>query len=145
MTPEFLPDLATRLVPALQPEPEQHWEGTLKGDRGASRDRTVSVAARIVFWAGTMEGQGAASDFPAGAPADARRFQLSGDRNGEAVRFSLWFADPDIARTPFECVAVLNEDADELEGAWSFGCFYPQTCGCGGGGGTLRLWRVTED
>jgi hypothetical protein len=100
----------------------------------------VFLTARIAIHPAILAGEGTAPEFPRNRAPGA--FSLTGSASGSAIRFSLWFSDAEIGRTPFDCEGALDGDERHMRGVWSFDCFSPDTCGCSGGGGSFHLWRV---
>jgi hypothetical protein len=134
------PGLRDLLELEVETAPEHRWEGRLSGEQGAARTHSVFVTARIAIRPAMLAGEGTAPEFPRSRAPGV--FSLTGSASSAAVRFSLWFADAEIGRTPFDFDGTLDADERNMRGAWSFDCFYPDACGCGGGGGTFHLWRV---
>jgi hypothetical protein len=137
---------ARTAVPGLQVDinaaPRGHWEGHLVGLRGASADCKVFVQAEISFTADIVDGEGRAPGFGSSRKRSASRFAIAGRCVRSEVDIQLWFEDADFARTPFACAGRLSHDERVIEGEWSFDCLYPDTCNCGGGGGTFELHKV---
>ncbi|NJO55637.1 MAG: hypothetical protein HC834_03930 [Rhodospirillales bacterium] len=126
-------------VPALGPE--HVWEGALDGASGSASSWTLKVRAHIAFHGGLIEGTGRMETPPA-VDGAVDTFGLVGTRDGDGVAFALWFDTPAISHVPIETTGRLSADGRTMTGDWTIGCFYPDTCGCTGGGGTYRLERV---
>lgn len=133
------------LEPLLQQKieiaPERTWEGKMLGVSGSSRRANIGLKASLGFHGGLVEGRGRTPDFPSRTP-NGSGFEVTGTVFNGAVQFDVWFDAPIARRTPFVCTGTINDDMTVIEARFSVDCFSPNTCGCGGGTGTLQLKRV---
>jgi hypothetical protein len=121
---------------------EHHWEGTFTGNSGAAAGKSFRMIAHMAFHGTLIEGRGALSAGDVSLPDAQLEATLSGTLEDGTVRLEMWWSHPDTLREAFHCDGVLAVDQRVIEGSWSVACFYPDTCGCGGSGGTFRLVRV---
>lgn len=138
MTPSA-PTTDTAPETAALGTPDYHWEGPFDITRGDVDDSFI-LRAMIGFHGDLVEGSG---DIHLANSEAMGEVSLTGDRNGGALRFSLWFTDVE-ARAPVECSGELSLDEQRITGDWSFECLDPENCGCGGGAGTFTLDRVRD-
>lgn len=131
------------VITDLKAEPEQHWEGVLKGEHGSAKTGRVEVKARLRFQNAVLDGRGVTHTFPTRLRGQPCEFDVSGVIEGDGdLAFQLWFIEPEIGHVPFELEGALSSNGARMTGAWTCACFYPDRCGCGGGGGSFRLKKV---
>jgi hypothetical protein len=128
-------------TPALGPE--HIWEGALTGASGSASTWTLNVRAHIAFHGGLIEGRGCIAEPPA-IDGAVDTFSLVGTRHGDVVAFAIWLDTAALSHVPIETTGHLSADGLTMAGAWTVGCFYPDSCGCTGGGGTYRLEQIEQ-
>jgi len=136
-----LQDPIADLVPKAKVQPPSRWEGRIKGEFGSAARADFNVIATLAFGAGLFEGEGRSPEFPYGAADGDRVFYVSGDRQGDQVRFELCFYRDDYFNSrPYHLEGALDAEERLIRGRWRFSC--GSDCDCGGSGGWFELRRI---
>ncbi len=127
-----------RLAEAIEPGPDEEWEGRFRGTGGNARGLGFHFRARLGFSGGVVTGKGRCLDLRKGD--DGMAFE--GSAGHGTADLLVWFEDPRYSRNPLSCTGRMAGDGGAIAGEFTLGCFEPSGCGCSGGSGTFEMRRV---